>query len=122
MPLENSADYLLQRGRQPDDIERFFSGWIIRCAVPGLPVSKEFFNQLLLVLIRCRYEIVGNTVCFCHPGDIMDIEVGDRRTYCLAFFIDHRMVDQGNIDRLCSGTRHLSHAQFPLIFSTCSKR
>ncbi len=89
--------HFIQRGRQSDDVERFFSGWIVCSTVPCLPVIKEFPDQLLLVFIWRSDEIVSNSVCFCRPGNVMYIKIRDRRTYCFTFFIDHRMVDQGNI-------------------------
>jgi hypothetical protein len=60
-------------------------------------VGQQFPDQLLLILVGSRNKIVGYSIGFGRPGDIMDIEIGHGGTYNFASFVHHGMMYEGNV-------------------------
>ena len=71
-------------------------GVILR-AMTYQPVVKQFPEKLLLVAVGRDYIKSINTVGFCGPGNIMDIQVRDGRAYCFPVFVDNRVMNKGQI-------------------------
>ncbi len=70
---------------------------VVTRAGPGGPVVENTLDQPYLVFQRRNDVISRHAVSSARPGDIMQIQVGDRRGDDLPVFVDHRIMDQGDV-------------------------
>jgi len=61
------------------------------------PVPNNLLREFPLVIQRCNYVERSHAIGSGSSGDIVQIQVGYRRRYPIAFFIYDRIVDQCNV-------------------------
>lgn len=63
------------------------------------PVTDDTLHQSTLFLVGCDNPESSDTVCSPGPGNIMQIQVGDRRTDCFTISVYYRCMHQRDIHK-----------------------
>ena len=106
----NGLEGLGKAGGDPDQFEGLPPLGVVGPPRSIRPVGDNPASQRCLILEGRHNVVPPDTVGSAHPGDVVQVEVGDRSGDGCAILVNDRMVDQGHIKPITQEARPWSAA------------